>query len=174
MLSRKVCAQTRMGISEIVRRSVGKSFVPRILARGLMVALSLVAAHPQPDDELGARTKIMALENIWNNAEKAGDAAALNLMLDDAMVYIDEDGSLLTKMQFLEQVKQTGPQLQSLVTDAMSVNVYGETALVAGTYRVTGVARGKAFRREGRFVDTWVLKNGAWLCVAAQATPVLH
>ena len=73
-----------------------------------MLGLALMAAHPQPDDELGARTKIMALENIWNNAEKGGDAAALNLILDDAMVYIDEDGSLLTKTQFLEQVKQTG------------------------------------------------------------------
>jgi ketosteroid isomerase-like protein len=148
-----------------------KSLALRILVCGLATGLTLEAALPQTEDELAARTMIMALENIWNNAEKGGDAAALSLILDDAMVYIDEDGSLLTKVQFLEQVKQTGPQLQSLVTDAMSVHVYGETALVAGRYRVTGVVRGKAFHREGRFIDTWVRKNGAWLCVAAQATP---
>jgi len=88
------------------------------------------------------------------------------------MVYIDEDGSLLTKAQFLEHAKQAGPELLTLVTDAMSVYVYGETALVAGTYRVGGTARGKPFRREGRFIDTWVLKNGSWMCVAAQATPL--
>jgi ketosteroid isomerase-like protein len=116
----------------------------------------------------------MALENVWNNAEKAGDAAALGLILDDAMVYVDEDGSLLTKEQFLEHMKQTGPQLQTLVTDAMSVHVYRETALVSGTYRVTGVNHGKPFQREGRFIDTWVLKNGSRVCVAALATPVLR
>jgi hypothetical protein len=35
-----------------------------------MLSLALMAVHPLPDEELGARTKIMALENIWNNAEK--------------------------------------------------------------------------------------------------------
>ena len=170
MVRRKVCAQDRRLTAEMVRRSFMKSLVLRILVLGLVTGMALAAAYPQPDDELGARTMIMALENIWNNAERGGDAAALNLILDDAMVYIDEDGSLLTKTQFLEHVKQTGPQLQTLVTDTMSVHVYGAMALVAGTYRVTGVARGKAFRREGRFIDTWVRKNGTWLCVAAQAT----
>jgi hypothetical protein len=28
-------------------------------------------------------------------------------------------------------------------------------------------------RRE-RFVDTWVYKSGKWVCVATNATPVLH
>ncbi len=145
----------------------------RFFAGGLLVmALALVEAQPQSEDESGARTKILALENVWNNAEKAGNAAALGLILDDAMVYIDEDGSLLTKAQFLEHAKQAGPELLTLVTDAMSVYVYGETALVAGTYRVSGTSRGKPFRREGRFIDTWVLKNGSWMCVAAQATPL--
>lgn len=139
----------------------------------LLAPASLVA-RPQNEDESGTRTKILALENAWNNAEKAGNAVALSLILDDAMVYIDEDGSLLTRSQFLEHARQSAPRLLTLVTDAMSVHVYGQTALVAGTYRVTGVIRGKPFQREGRFVDTWVLKNGSWLCVAAQATPVLR
>jgi hypothetical protein len=83
----------------------------------------------------------MALQNAWNNAEKGGDAGALGMILDDGMVYIDEDGSLLTKVQFLEHVKLTGPQLQSPVTETISVPVHGETALVAGTYRVSGMSR---------------------------------
>jgi hypothetical protein len=25
-----------------------------------------------------------------------------------------------------------------------------------------------------RFVDTWIMKNGNWVCVATNATPILH
>jgi len=163
------------GKVSIFRSLLSRAVLLRIFAGALVwLGLASEAARPQSDDESGARTKIMALENIWNYAEKAGNAAALSLILDDAMVYIDEDGSLLTKAQFLEHVKETSPQLQTLVTEAISAHVYGDTALVASTYRVSGVARGKAFQREGRFIDTWLLKNGTWSCVAAQATPVVR
>ena len=148
-------------------------FRVRNVAVGLL-ATALAVALPANDEPAGAQTKIMALENVWNNAEKARDIAALDLILDDEMVYIDEEGSLLTKIQFLEHTKQGGPQLQTLVTSAVSVRVYGQTALASGTYRVSGVARGKTFQRQGRFIDTWVLKKGSWLCVAAQSTPVAY
>lgn len=143
------------------------------LAVGL-VAIGLASGVAESDEDAGARSKIMALENVWNNAEKARDIAALDLILDNEMVYIDEDGSILTKGQFLERAKQAGPELQTLVTSAVNVQVYGQTALASGTYRVSGVARGKAFQRQGRFIDTWVLRNGTWLCVAAQSTPVVR
>jgi hypothetical protein len=30
----------------------------------------------------------------------------------------------------------------------------------------------KAYLHEGRFIDTWVLREGAWVCVVAQSTPL--
>jgi hypothetical protein len=36
------------------------------------------------------------------------------------------------------------------------------------------VKRGKPYQRDGRFIDTWAFKKGAWVCVAAQATPILR
>ena len=90
------------------------------------------------------------------------------------MIYVDEDGSLLTKAQFLAHAKKSGANLQLLVTPTMSVHVYGGTAVVAGSYRAKGVHQGKLYQREGRFIDTWAFKKGAWVCVAAQATPILR
>ena len=37
-----------------------------------------------------------------------------------------------------------------------------------------GIKGGKAYLRQDRFVDTWMKKNGSWVCVSASATPVLH
>src|SRR5258708_342824 len=131
------------------------------------------AQAPDAASQLAA-SKILALESVWNQAEEKGDIRALDLLFDDALVYIDEDGSSLTKVQFLFRAKGKGARLQSLVTQTTSVQVYGETALVLGSYRATGVERGKPYRRDGRFIDTWVLKNGTWMCMVAQATPILR
>ena len=37
-----------------------------------------------------------------------------------------------------------------------------------------GVEKGKIYVRRERVVDTWIFKNGKWVCVATNATPVLH
>lgn len=94
------------------------------------LVIALIVSPPTAPAQDSAETKLLALENMWNNAEKAGNAAALSLIFDDAMVYIDADGSLLSKAQFLERTKTGGSQLQTLVTDGISVHVYGESAIV--------------------------------------------
>jgi ketosteroid isomerase-like protein len=121
-----------------------------------------------------AASKILALESVWNQAEENGDIGSLDLIFDSALIYIDEDGSLLTKTQFLGRAQSAGAHVQTLATQTTSVQVYGETAVVVGSYRARGVDRGKPYQREGRFIDTWVFKKGAWVCIVAQATPILR
>jgi len=43
-----------------------------------------------------------------------------------------------------------------------------------GLYISKGVENGKPYVRLGRFVDTWAFRDGTWLCVVSQATPILH
>jgi hypothetical protein len=145
---------------------------PLVLA---MACLFSVIAPAQDTANANDGSKVLALESVWNQAEEKGDIKALDLILDNSMIYIDEDGSVLTKAQFLNHTaKQAGSDLQWLVTPTLSVHVYGNTAVVVGSYRVKGLRRGKPYQRDGRFVDTWAFKKGAWICVAAQATPILH
>jgi ketosteroid isomerase-like protein len=140
-----------------------------------LVCLISVVTPAQDTTNTNDGSKVLALESVWNRAEEKRDVKALGLILDDSMIYIDEDGSMLTKAQFLNRTaKQSGSDLQWLVTPAMSAHVYGNTAVVVGSYRAKGLRRGKPYQRDGRFVDTWAFKKGVWLCVAAQATPIMH
>jgi hypothetical protein len=140
-----------------------------------MACLLSLSAQNQTASDLDAGSKIRTLETMWNRAELKGDVQALDLIFDISMIYIDEDGAMLTKAQFLNRVaKEGGSELQWLVTPTMNVNVYDDTAVVVGSYRVIGVLKGKPYERTGRFIDTWAFKNGAWLCVVAQATPILR
>lgn len=148
------------------------------MRRGLaiLVAVSALGLAPKPARCQGYRdtaSKLLALESAWNQAEEKGDIHALELILDDSLVYIEEDGNLLTKVQFLKKTAKHSDSDLWLATPTMRVQVFGDTAIVVGTYRLKGTRQGRHFQRDGRFIDTWALKKGNWVCVAAQSTPSL-
>ena len=132
----------------------------------------------QSDSDAATRSKIVALEQLWNQAYKTGDTKALESILDDAIVLINDDGSVQTKAEFLASVKsaapQTSSQQQQVEPDSFRVHVHGNVAIATGVMRVKGVEAGKPYTRRERFVDTWLLKKGSWVCVGTDATPVLH
>jgi ketosteroid isomerase-like protein len=142
----------------------------------IAAAVCLFSLSSSPQDRTGhdSESRLLAVENIWNQAEAKGDIKALNLIFDNYLVYVDEQGQLLSKSEFLRQVKAESAHPQSLTTQAMSAQVYGDTAVVTGTYRMEQTKGGKQLQREGRFTDTWVREDGAWVCVAAQSTPILR
>jgi len=145
----------------------------KILALVMACLLSLLA-RTQDQANRDAVSKVLALEAAWNSAEENGDIRALGMIFDDSLLYVDEDGSLQNKARFLAHIKEVGGPLQSLVTETISVHVYGDTAVVVGNYHAKGTHRGKPYQKNGRFIDTWVFKKGTWVCVAAQATPTLR
>ncbi len=139
----------------------------------LVVALAcagISAGYGQRTPESDGGSKIIALENVWNQAAQAKDLKALGALLDDAFVYVDREGKLLTKAEVLADV-QASHGLQ-ILSESMVVHLHGDTAVVTGIYQIKGVDRGKAFVRRDRFVDTWRYKNGVWMSIASLATPI--
>jgi len=91
------------------------------------------------------------------------------------MVLVNDDGSLQSKAVFLAGVRASKPSDEEQVTpESIAVHVFGNVAVATGVFRAKGVEGGKPFVRRERFADTWVNKNGAWVCVSASATPVTH
>jgi len=133
----------------------------------LFLLLSMCAVAMAQDAE---KSRIVALENAWNLAEEKKDVKALDELLGKNMVYVDYDGSIMNKEQFLESVRRPALHPEQIVNESTTVYVYGAAAVVTGTYREKGVDKGKAYLRRGRFTDTWVYENGTWQCVASQST----
>ena len=67
-----------------------------------MSALPPCFVHAQDDSDSAVRTRIIALEKAWNQAYKAGDTRALDSILDNEVVLINDDGSIQSKAEFLE------------------------------------------------------------------------
>ena len=143
------------------------------LLTGLLCATA-VLVQAQDETEAGVRSKIIALEKAWNQAYKLGDRRALDGILDDQIVLINDDGTVQTKAEFLASVKGSNSQEQQVAPESINVHVFGNSAIATGVFRAKGVEGGKPYVRRERFVDTWLYKGGKWVCVATNATPVLR
>jgi len=148
------------------------SYAAKFVCAMVFIAMAQASGWSQGVDEATVGTKILALEHAWNQAETFKDMKALDALFDNALVYVDPDGTLLTKAEFLLRV-QAGP-VQQVVTQSMMVHVLGNTAIVTGIYQANEIKHGKSTILRGRFVDTWMYRDSTWVCVAAQATPVRH
>ncbi len=143
----------------------------------ILVAAITGSVHAQSGDA-AAQSRIVALEQLWNQAYKSGDTKALDSILDDAIVLVNDDGSVQTKAEFLASVKssmsQSNAQQQQVAPESLAVHVFGNVAIATGVMRVKGTENGKSYSRRERFVDTWLKKGGGWVCVGTNATPVQH
>jgi len=103
----------------------------------LWVAPQPAAQAPaQPDAQ---QSKILALENAWNQAEEHKDVKALDSLIDASLVYIDIDGSLMNKAQFIASVQAPSEHPEQIVNESMTSHVYGDNAVVTGVYRDKGI-----------------------------------
>lgn len=136
----------------------------------LVFAAILAPAVAQEQSSQNERSRILALENAWNHAEENKDSVALDGLLHSTLVYIDYDGSIMNKSAFLASIKAPDLSPSQIVNESSIANVYGDAAVVTGTYTEKGTRKGKPYIRHGRFTDAWIKENGTWYCVASQST----
>ncbi len=76
--------------------------VAAVLMAAVWAAGMLVWA--QQESVSDTKSKIVALEQAWNQAYKSADTKALDSLLDDGIVLVNDDGSVQTKAEFLASV----------------------------------------------------------------------
>ena len=134
----------------------------------LLLLLSLPALPQSFAQTEGDESKIIALENLWNQMQVAHDADAMEKMLDSDFVLTDYDGSVLNRAQFLASIRDKSNQLTTEVSSDMKLHRHGDTVVVIGATYEKGTVKGKPYEHHGRFTDTWIKHDSQWLCVASQ------
>ena len=118
----------------------------------------------------GNKSLLIALENGWNQAQLHHDSKALEELVADSFISTDNDGTFMTKSQFLADNKDLSYAPTLMTNSDERIFVYGDAAVVAGIYHAKGLNKGKPFDHYGRFTDTWVYLNGKWVCVATHTS----
>ena len=140
----------------------------RLAVTAGFIALLLVPFAPAA--EQANESKILALENEWDQAQVHHNSTVVASMLSDTFVYTDYDGTVMNKTQFLADLKDTAYRATFVANDKVKVFTYPGTAVVIGTYHTRGKYKGEPFEHWGRFTDTWVFEKNAWLCVASHTS----
>ena len=134
----------------------------------LVVCLAMPAAVAQSPD-FYVESKIRALEGLRLQAYRGRDLRTLNKILDDRFVGVGVDGEERSKTKELTRIMDIS-SLQYLLFE-VNVRMHGDTAIATGLYEMQGVLRKKAFVEHGRFVDTWLNKEGEWVMIGGLSTP---
>jgi len=137
----------------------------------LWVTSSLAAAQSVSGSH-GNKGLLIALENAWNQAQLHHDSKALGGLVADSFISTDNEGNVTTKAQFLADNNDLSYAPSMMANTDETVFVYGDAAVVTGTYHAKGLNKGKPFDHYGRFTDTWIYINGKWVCVASHTSPV--
>jgi len=137
------------------------------LAIGALGLSALVNGYTKASDD---ETQLIQLERAWNQAEAAANPTAIASLFEETLVYVDYDGSLMNKAEYLHSVGAPVSRPDHMYDEGMKAHVYGSTGIVSGVYRETGTSKGKPYTRRARFTDTWIKRDSQWKCVASQST----
>ena len=138
-----------------------------LCAAMLVIAATLQGAAQNASDEAG---RVLGLENAWGHAIEAKDTKALDQLLAPTFLAVEIDSSVSSKAEFLAGIRAPEYQPSQAVNEQINVQVYGNSAVVVGIFRVKGVEKGKPYVHRERFIDTWIKHEQSWQCVASSAT----
>lgn len=138
-----------------------------IAAAVFLATATLFLAQTSSSDDAG---RVLGLEKLWNHAIEAKDTKALDQLLASTFVAVEIDGSVTNKSEFLASIKAPEYQPSQAVNEDMNIQVYGNSAVVVGIFRIKGLEKGKPYVHRERFIDTWIKQNQSWQCVASSAT----
>ena len=83
---------------------------------------------------------------------------------------INIDGRLMTKAEVLADTAAVNPV--EIVVESSTAHSHGSSVIVTGVLRLKGIEGGVPYLRHGRFLDTWIHKNGDWVCISSMTTPM--
>lgn len=133
----------------------------------LLLLAGLTWAQVRSKETDPERTKLIALENAWNQAQIHRDGQALDTLLADTFVYTDWDGTVMNKTRFMADIKDPSVDTTLVANEGVEVYLYPGAAVVTGAYHAKGKIKGRPFDHHGRFTDTWIQLNGNWICAAS-------
>ncbi|RKF23754.1 nuclear transport factor 2 family protein [Micromonospora globbae] len=123
-----------------------------------------------PDSELEA--ELLVAERRLQAAQRAGDVAALDDLLDDHLIAVGPDGGRYAKQDDLAAHRDRTSVIDELVEEQLELLVEGGTGVTFLVARVAGRFGGSPFAARLRYTRTWIHDDDrGWRILAAHISP---
>jgi ketosteroid isomerase-like protein len=121
-------------------------------------------------DPKGVRAEILAVEEQWATAIERQDAAAFERIGAEDFRFIDENGRVLNRAQYIADRSHNRDNVESAIQDEIEVRQYGDAAIATGRSILHGTRDGAPFVYRFRWMDVYVRRAGRWQPVSGQLT----
>jgi ketosteroid isomerase-like protein len=139
----------------------------KLLFAVLLLSVTVVPTFSIPQQKAESASKVLALENKWNEAYKQGDVTAMNSLLADDFIITVEDGTTFSKSGYVAHCADPDNRVLISEMSDLKVRMHGNTAIVTGAYHEKGTSKGKPYEFHDRLTDVWMLNEGRWQVVAS-------
>jgi ketosteroid isomerase-like protein len=112
-----------------------------------------------------AEEELIALSNEWDQAMVQNDADAIGRYMADDWTIVGSDGSMSDKTTFLNLVRSGALSHDVMESEAFSIRVYGEAAVVLARGVSGGLYQCQAFREVEKSSNVFIKQDGQWKCV---------
>jgi len=138
----------------------------------LLPALMLLACAPAPPDAADARAALEAAAHRYEDAQIAGDGAALEQLIADDYVLVGSDGARSNKAELIAFWTADGFDPAPVTVTEPVEHVWSDGAALGGTVTLSWTQDGAPVSVTLRYVDVWALRDGEWRVVYGQTTRV--
>lgn len=132
-----------------------------------MVTDPTIADHADASDP-----SLRAREDALRRAQLAGDVAALEQLVDDALVFTGPDGLVYGKSDDLDAHRQGWVRITRLAPSEERIQRFGAIAVVSVRMDMAGSFRGAAFEGAFRYTRVWCARPEGWRIVAGHVSAV--
>lgn len=141
-----------------------------------MVAASTAAAQSENkvrSPQTGVERQLIDLERQLSEALVKEDAAVLDRLWSNDLVFTFPNGKVSTKAQRLASQKPSDQSSQSTnINDQVKVHLYGNTAVVTVLSTWKGKAGAQEYSDQYQATHVWVKQQGRWQLVSAHVSQV--
>ena len=114
--------------------------------------------------------QLTAQADAWDKAIVAKNAAAVAANVAPDFAQIESGGAVIGRDEFIKDLLDPTLRIDPYKVEDFGIRVYGNTALLTGRIRMTGVSEGKPFVSHFRYIDIYVKRGGDWKVVSIQIT----
>ena len=142
---------------------------------GMLLVLALAVPASMLAQQSKAEKEVRAVVDEINQANRTGGAegaAVFEKYLADGLVRVPVSGALLNKADIVNGFKTGKINVDRLDISDIKVEMYGNTAVVTGVDKRSGMMLGADVSGMARWTRVFVKHGGAWKMVAYQQTKV--
>lgn len=119
-----------------------------------------------------AKNQVLKVNDDVDEAIRAKDTDSLGRILSDDLDYTNQMGELITKAQWLSNIRSGKLTTVALRHQVVHVHVFRSAAVLVGLSKTTFVYKGVENNSPRRFTRVYVKQDGAWRLVAQHVSAI--